>query len=393
MRILYHHRTLGDGAEAIHIREMVSAFRDLGHVVHVSGLAEGDAAPRAAVDRLRRLLPAAAFELASVASNLPDGLGVRRAIRDIRPDFLYKRHARFDVAALMAARRMGVPAVLEVNCLFTAEHYEQFEPHSLRRMAVRLERRALSLADVVLAVSTPLAAQIQQVAGVRAVVLPNGADPKRFDPDRSNGTRVRERFGLQEAFVVGWAGVMRDWHGLDLLLEVVAAIPYARLLVVGAGPARDAFEQRARDMQVAERIVITGRVPQEEMPEYLAAMDVAVVASDRTGVASPMKLVEYMAMRRAIVAPRQRNIEDLVTDGRSALLFDVDNPGDLRHAVSRLADDVSLRRSLGFEARRTVLQSRNWKANAQRVVELVGECVRDAAPRLSSGVRAPVQEK
>jgi glycosyltransferase involved in cell wall biosynthesis len=103
--------------------------------------------------------------------------------------------------------------------------------------------------------------------------------------------------------------------------------------------------------------------------------------------------VEYMAMRRAIVAPRQRNIEDLVTDGRSALLFDVDNPGDLRHAVSRLADDVSLRRSLGFEARRTVLQSRNWKANAQRVVELVGECVRDAAPRLSSGVRAPVQEK
>lgn len=371
MRILYHHRTLADGAEGIHIAEMVAAFRGLGHEVRVHGLAGAEGAGGGVAHRIKPMLPPAAFEMAAVASNLPDSIGVRHAIRAARPDFLYKRHARLDVGALMTARRAGIPSVLEVNCLFSAADYERFEPASFPGLVARLERQALAGADVVLAVSTPLARQIERLAGVRAVVLPNGADPARFDPSRADGSRIRMKCGLGAGAVVGWTGVMRPWHGLELLIEAIAQLPDARLLIVGGGPARPMLEAHAARRGVAGRVVITGRVPQEEIPDHLAAMDVAVVASERTGVASPMKMLEYMAMRRAVVAPRLENIQDLVTDGRDGLLFEPDSAADLAHALRRLIDDATLRRALGAEARRTVEAAHTWRANAERVVSLI----------------------
>ena len=371
MRILYHHRTLADGAEGIHIAEMVSAFRGLGHEVRVHGLAGPEGGGPGVAHRIKPLLPPAAFEMAAVASNLPDSIGVRHAIRAARPDFLYKRHARLDVGALTAARRAGIPSVLEVNCLFSAAEYERFEPAAFPGLVARLERQALAGADVVLAVSTPLARQIERLAGVSAVVLPNGADPGRFDPSRADHLRIRREYGLGTGVVVGWTGVMRQWHGLELLIEAIAHVPEARLLIVGGGPAQPMVEAHAARRGIADRIVITGRVPQEEVPDHLAAMDVAVVASERTGVASPMKLLEYMAMRRAVVAPRLENIQDLVTEGRDGLLFEPDSAADLARALRRLIDDETLRRALGGEARRTVEATHTWRANAERVVGLI----------------------
>ena len=375
MKILYHHRTLADGAEGIHIAEMVGAFRALGHDVEVLGLAASGntTARRGWIGRFRTAMPAFLFELATLAGNLVEYVEVRRAIGRLRPDFVYKRHARNDVAALLAARHAGVPSVLEVNCLFTGEGYREFEPMVLEPVAVALERRALTLATVRLAVSTPLAGQIERLSGTTAVVMANGADPRRFDPAAAGRDGVRARYGLTSAIVIGWAGVLRDWHGLDLLLDALAHVPNAHLLIVGDGPARPAVEARATELGLGGRIVVTGRIPHEAMPDHVAAMDVAVVAHDRTGVASPMKLLEYMAMGRAVVAPRLDNIRDVVEDGRQGLLF---TPGDgaaLAAVLQRVTSDGDLRGRLGREARLAIETTRNWRRNAERVLQLVSE--------------------
>lgn len=373
MRILYHHRTLGDGAEGIHISEMVSAFRHLGHSVDVRGLAgPGVAEHRGRLAaRIKAMMPTLAFEAAAIGTNALEFVAVQRTIRHARPDFLYARHARFARAALDAAQHAGVPAVLEVNCLFAAPSYKRFEPMVLGGWAALLERQALAAADVVLAVSTPLARQIREIHGVNAEVMPNGADPDRFDPARAEWGSVRCRLGLSDHITVGWVGVLREWHGLEALLEAVAKLPDVRLLLVGDGPARATVEQRARTLQLSDRLIITGRIPPNQMPAHIAAMDVAAVASDGTGVASPMKLLEYMAMARAVVAPRLDNIRDVLIDGSNGLLFRPDDSADLSAQLARLVADAGLRRELGARARDTVLRSRNWRRNAQRVIELV----------------------
>ena len=179
------------------------------------------------------------------------------------------------------------------------------------------------------------------------------------------------RFGLREGLTIGWAGVVREWHGLELLLDALAGAPEATLLIIGDGPGRGAFEVLAADRGVRDRIHVTGRVPHERMADYLQMVDIAVVADERTGIASPMKLLEYMAMGLTVIAPDARNIRDLIDAGVDGVLFRQGDARDLSNAITRLAADSALRRRLGANARLKVERERNWRRNAERVLDTV----------------------
>ena len=375
MRILYHHRTLADGAEGIHIAAMVEAFSSLGHEVRILGVRPEDAVSsrRGVAGAVRHLLPQAMFEVSSLALNGLEYLAVTRQIRRFRPDLLYKRHAKLDIGALVAGSHAGIPSVLEVNSLFTQGAYHEHEPIALRQVAVRLERRALALAKVVVAVSTPLARQAETLACRPVVVVPNGVDLATFEPGRADADRIRAKYGLTSPVTIGWSGILRDWHGVGNLLEAAAGVPDTHVLIVGDGPARAGLERQVAALRMDARVTITGRVAHREMPDYVAAMDVAVVADERTGVASPMKLLEYMAMARAVVAPRLDNIRDLITDGVDGVLFTAGDIGTLRGALRLTAADASLRESLGRNARLRVERGLTWRRNAERVISLVTE--------------------
>ena len=354
---------------------MVEAFSALGHDVQVLGVPPQDhvSTRRGVAQTVRDVLPQVLFEVSSLALNGLEYLAVMRQIRRFRPDLLYKRHAKLDIGALVAASHAGIPSVLEVNSLFTQGAYHAHEPIALRPIALRFESRALAVANVVVAVSTPLARQAETMGGRHVVVLPNGVNAATFDPRRADPARIRAKYGLTSTVTFGWSGILREWHGLGILLEAAAGVPGTQLLIVGDGPARADLERHIAALGMGARVRITGRVAHTEMPDYLAAMDVAVVADDRTGVASPMKLLEYMAMGRAVVAPQLDNIRDLISDGVSGLLFTPGDAVDLRAVLCRTAANAALRELLGQNARRTVERERTWRRNAERVISLVAE--------------------
>jgi glycosyltransferase involved in cell wall biosynthesis len=372
VKILYHHRTLADGAEGIHIHEMVSAFRSLGHQVELISLTQQgnrEKAPDGLLANLRHRLPRAAAELALLVANLPDYFLARRAFATHLPDVVYKRHALFDVAVSMASKRRGIPMVLEVNALYSHDAMRRFEPLSFRSLARALERTVIRSATVVVAVSTPMADRIREVAGadVTVLVCPNGANPNTFDPGIADGRAIRARLGLSDSFVVGWTGVLRAWHGLDMLIQSLETLPDLRLLVVGDGPERKVVEHYARTLGVHDRVIITGRIPHREVPDYVAAFDVAVASDDQTGMASPMKVVEYMALARPVVVPRLPNFEDLVRDGVTGLQFRAGDHAELSACLRLLRDSRRLRNRLGAAARDEVCDRLNWVANARAV--------------------------
>lgn len=384
MNILYHHRTLADGAEGIHIHEMVEAFRALGHRATVQGLARQRApghGDRGVLAAIRPRVPQVLFECAALGLNVAEYLRVKGQLRVENADILYTRHALLDVGALLAAKHRGVPVVLEVNTAYSAPQVRQFEPISLVRTVRREERSALRAATLVVAVSSPLAEYLRQLGGprLRVLVLPNGANPTLFDPSRTAGSTVRSRYGLQERFVVGWAGVLRRWHGLEVLLDALAATPNAHLLLIGDGPDRARVEDLASERGLTGRLTVTGRVPHAEMPAHLAALDVAVAAGDRTGFASPMKLVEYMSMGLPILVPRQRNFEDLVQHDGTALFFRPADANDLAGLVRLLQSSPALRDRLGRAARLAVEQRHNWRSNAAAVVDAIKAKAEDPA--------------
>jgi len=379
MKVLYHHRTMADGAEGIHIREIVRALRALGHEVLVVALAGDPTAPAAAgasrLAALRRLIPAAGYELAEIGYNPVGYRRIMTAIRWFGPDFIYDRYSSYSTAAASAARKARVPLFLEVNSPLA---YERSVDDHLRlrfpALARSFERRIFEAADRIVAVSTPLKRHLVETMGIDArkiLVLPNGADPDVFTPDAS-GEDIRRRYGIGDGFVVGFVGILRPWHGVDLLLEAFSQFRLdsaaAHLLIVGDGPIQSQLEERARMLGVKDAVIFTGRVTHQEVRAHIAAMDVTV-SPHATFYASPMKILEYMSMGKAVVAPAMENIRDIVDDGETGLLFESGSAAALTARLTQLKGDPMRRHELGLHARARVMEKFTWKSNARRVVD------------------------
>ena len=389
MKILYHHRTLGDGAEGVHIAEIVRSLREDGHEVDVfSPIGEQTNAPsarRSFLFELRRRMPRALFELAEVGYGLAAGARLSARMRRSGPAFLYERYALANTAGVIASRAAGVPLVLEVNAplAYEREHWEK-SGISFPRMQQAIENAIFRMANRCVVVSSPLKTHLERIGvnPARIEVMPNGADPDRYDP-QSDGAAVRLKHGLGSRLVVGFVGVVRPWHGLELLATAFAkAAPQdAVLLVVGDGPACDELMETGRTLGIADRIKITGRVPHAEIANHVAAMDVAV-SPRATFYASPMKIPEYMAGGRCVIGPRMGNIEDLIEDGATGLLFEPESVDSLAHALKLATEDASLRNRLATAGRREVERRLNWRRNARRIVELADEVARERGQKL-----------
>lgn len=378
MKILYHHRTLGDGAEGVHISEMVEAFERLGHQVRVNALVgSGRAAPATrhggVVGRVRRALPQFAYELAQLALSALSAISFARAIRQFQPDLVYKRHARYDFGPVLAARRTNVPIILEVNCVYASAILRRFEPVRFPRLLNAVEGWVFRNTSRNIAVSRPLATELQNVAGVSApvTVMPNGVNHHRFRP-LADEPSAKAALGLQGKAVVGFVGTLWRWHGLDLLIEALSLVrdPNAHLLIVGDGESRQSLEVRVAERGLTGRVTFAGRVAHEEVGAYVGAMDVAVLPEDSRAHASPMKILEYMAMARPVVAPRLPSIEELMTDGVQGLLFTPGAAGELAECIDRLLAAPEERQQMGKQGRTRVERDRNWDQNARDVMIL-----------------------
>jgi glycosyltransferase involved in cell wall biosynthesis len=142
--------------------------------------------------------------------------------------------------------------------------------------------------------------------------------------------------------------------------------------IVGEGPARPGLEALAASLGVADRVRFTGLVPHEQVPATVQTFDIALQPRV-VDYASPLKIFDYMAAGRAIVAPDQPNIREILAHGRTGLLFDPNQPGAMWGAVARLLADPALRARLGAAAR-AELEARDftWRGNAARIVGWAG---------------------
>jgi glycosyltransferase involved in cell wall biosynthesis len=121
---------------------------------------------------------------------------------------------------------------------------------------------------------------------------------------------------------------------------------------------------------LADRVRFTGVVSRETVPALVAAFDIALQPAV-VAYASPLKLFEYLALGKAVLAPSTPNIEEVLMHDDNALLFDPAADGAFEAALCRLADDASLRMRLADRARATIVeQGLTWRANAGRVVAL-----------------------
>jgi glycosyltransferase involved in cell wall biosynthesis len=376
VKILYHHRVASKDGQFVHIEELVRALERRGHEVRVVGpeaIATVDFGSEAGlVARLKRALPPMLYELAELAYGCLAWRRLERACREFQPDALYERYSLHLPAGALLRRRRRLPFVLEVNAPLALER-SRYGGLALPGLARRVEGWTWRSADRVCTVTRVLAGHIEaaRVDPERIVLTPNGIDPARFaaapDVEAAKGA-----LGVAGRRVVGFTGFMREWHGLDRIVSWLAerAQDDVVLLLVGDGPARAGLEAQARALGIADRVLVTGVVGRDAVAAHVTAFDVALQAAV-VPYASPLKLFEYMALGRAIVAPDSANIREVLEHGRTALLVPETGVTD---ATEQLLADAALRQELGRAARRAV-ESRGytWDANAARVETAIRE--------------------
>ncbi|HUT89238.1 MAG TPA: glycosyltransferase family 4 protein [Thermoguttaceae bacterium] len=385
MKILYHHRTLGDGAEGIHIAEMINAFRNLGHSVStvcpkgassLQGMASRNGDTANAIVTMKRYVPRFVAQVAEMSYNAVSYAAVRRAIRRYTPDFVYERYSFFGIGGLLAARSENVPTILEVNATLAGRlatcHRLYFNP-----LAEWIETYVFRRSAGIAVVSQALRDRLTEL-GVppnRVIVTANAINPEsvRFGEFDQARHAVRTQFGLSGRTVVGFVGSLRVIHGIGLLMEAIPEIcarhPQSHFLIVGTGETEGRFRRFVRDQNLEDRVTFTGGLPHRDVFRHISAMDIAVMP-DSNAHGSPMKLLEYMGMGKPTIAPRLGPVEELIDDDVTGRLVEAGNKEAFVDAVIDLAEYPRRREAIGEAARRKVLATRTWERNADLVLEL-----------------------
>jgi glycosyltransferase involved in cell wall biosynthesis len=403
LKILYHHRIASKDGQVVHVEAILAALRRNGDEVHVVSPPlfdkVGFGSQATWLTRLRQALPRAVYELLEICYNVPVLWRLRCAINRVRPDLIYERYNLFVVTGVLIARLHKIPIFLEVNAP-TAQERAAYGGLSLASLAAWIERRTWRAVDFVLPVSHVLAEIVRQsgVPAERVSVIPNGIEDENLNVPSIR--EAKEALGLQGKTVLGFVGFVREWHGLADVLELLVdprCPPEAHLLVVGDGPALPDLKRSAAQLGIAQRVTFAGLVDRTRLTAHIAAFDIALQPK-AVGYASPLKIFEYMAAGKAIAAPDQANIREILTHGESALLFDSADPASFREAVLLLASDSVLRARLGARARSVILERRyTWDENARRIgslhARIAGERgtgereVRESVPRPQTSSR------
>jgi glycosyltransferase involved in cell wall biosynthesis len=379
---MYFHRTQARGVEGVHIREIVKAFRRLGHRVDivspVGGRLEDEAPAASATGRwerfyraLSRHLPELIFELAELFYNFPALRQARKLARTAVPDLIFERYAIFGVAGAYLARKWNRPLVIEINytsCSPLVRHRSAL----LKPLARYLDRRIFNRAAGLVAVSSRLKRHLTEVYGVppeKIIVLTNAADPDVFDAARI----ARHPLPFANGKVVGFVGGFYPWHGLDLLLEafrsVARKVDDARLLLVGDGPMMPEIRRRIRESGLEDRVHLTGKVPHQDLPGYIAGFHVGVMP-DSNDYGSPMKIFEYMSMGVPVVVPDYPPLLDAVTDNAEGRVFPARNVQVMADCLEMLLTDDAAHRRMAEQARRKIIEKHNWLENGRDILGL-----------------------
>jgi glycosyltransferase involved in cell wall biosynthesis len=370
------------GGAVTHISGILGAFRRLGFEVVVLTTVPPPPQLQSTAHRVEVAeAPPRGSRLTRTLSKLSVNDGLRRAglalAREHRPQFVYQRHDYLLTAGADIARATGVPLVLEWNSsqVWAHDHWvtrgalDRLSAPLVRALAVAFEAHVLGSADIVAAVSDAAAAMASE-RGARpshVTVVPNGVNLDVIPPPRSGEDQRGRR-------LIGWIGSFGRWHGADVLIRALPFLPpEIEAVLIGDGDERYACMALARSLRVDDRVEWTGALTHASALARLAECDVLVSphlpVPDAPFFFSPIKIFEYMALGKPIVASRLEQLGRILEDGRTARLVTPGDAQELADAVLELIRSPDRARMLGLAARREAEERHTWDHRASAILD------------------------
>src|SRR5579884_427735 len=311
---------------------------------------------------------------------------VQAAIQEFKPDLVHAHPPMLvGLPALSAARAAGLPFVYEVRDLWenaSVDRGKFGENSPVYRLARRMETRVLSRADAGVTFCHCLREELAPRTGRadRLFVVDNGVDVSGFTPGEGLEEQ-RRRFHLEGKRIIGYVGTFQPYEGLNILIDALPQIlqkePQAHLVITGSGGQENELRKQVCDAQLDEHVTFTGRLPHNQVAGIYAMADVMVyprILTRTTALTTPLKPLEAMAMRRAVMVSDVKAMQELVRPEETGLMFRAGDAADLAAQCAGLLQDPDRQQQLSQRAREWVLQERQWPTLVARYQDIYRTC-------------------
>ena len=310
---------------------------------------------------------------------------MEKLLRELRPEVVMAAsNFHTGLPALIAARRLGIPFIYEVRGFWEvtrASRDPSFVTQTSYALQSFMEAELCRRADAVLTLTRGMKAELvgRGVPAELITLAPNACDPAQFLP-RDRSAELADRLGIPAGVpVIGYIGSFVQYEGLDDLASACALLKKRgvefRLMIVGnenvsggeLGPIAASIREIAENGGFTDWLIMPDRVPHEEVPEYYSLIDVAPFPRKPqpvTEMVSPMKPLEAMAMKKAVLVSSVDALAEMVRDGETGVIFEKGNIEDLAKRIADLIADPEQRSNLGETGRHWVEKERTWNASA-----------------------------
>ncbi|MCB0208246.1 MAG: glycosyltransferase family 4 protein [Anaerolineae bacterium] len=256
--------------------------------------------------------------------------------------------------------------------------YESHFPPPTRSKADRLAAAAKRPSFLaIVAISQALADMLIDIGvpSKKVIVAHDGVDLSRYDP-RLSKNEARQQLGLAASQPIAmyaghlfWGDGPDDGKGTHHIIEAAALLPEVQFVFVGGWDKH--IKQTEQITRQFSNVHLSGFIPNQHVPRYLAAADILLMPYTTrlpiAGYFSPLKMFEYMAAGRPIIASSLPTIREVLTDGRNASLIEPGHTEALVAAIRKLLDRPGLASQLGHQAQQDV-KHYAWEDRVRRII-------------------------
>ena len=375
---LYFDAPTGYGS---HMRGMVKGFREEGHTVEILVLGnqpqstDSNTQTNSFKSVLKKVLPKILWrtlkEIQQIRFDKHAVRELRLAIQKFSPDVVYERSAWMSNGSVDVLKQFNLKHVVEINAPFE-EEVKEFEKASSLISFIGKKKLKNLLQSATLA--APITSSLQKyivenyaIEQDRCLVVPNAIDKDEIQINDSRVEEIRKALDLTNKTVIGFVGSIFPYHGVDRLIQSVSNLNNSSvaLLIVGDGYLIPELKEQARLLGLSSRIHFTGSIPKQEVYNYVTAMDI-VTLPNTEWYCSPVKLFEYGALGKVVLAVNESGVSDVMTDA-DGVLFE-NNEHDFQEALNLTLSNLNDLKEKANAFQQKILSNHTWNANARQIL-------------------------
>ncbi|MEX0686531.1 MAG: glycosyltransferase family 4 protein [Balneolales bacterium] len=294
-------------------------------------------------------------------------------------DVIYERDAFQAFEIYNQQKKLKKPWIIECNGYYWGALAADFHQPSFPKAYKRKHLQKWMSADHLIVVSSRFKEKMihDGIQADKISVIHNGVDLKAYkNVDMLSVKKIRHTLGFDNEIVIGFIGSILPWHRVDMFLEAIRKLKNdfpIKGLIVGGGIWK-MYQEKAKEMGLEKDVVFTGMVDPMKVPKMVSAMDICTLPGS-TDYNSPVKLFDYGAAKKPVVAANFQAVSEILDDRKSGLLFSQGNLESYVNTLRELLNDKGLQNRLGNNLHANVSKYHSWEYVASQTNQIIEKVV------------------